>query len=58
MKASNIIWHIGDEGCDFNPNDYDIPTEVEIPAGIEEDEITDYLSDEFSFLVESYELIY
>lgn len=58
MKATNIVWCIGDEGSDFHPNDYNIPTEVEIPNEIEEDDIADYLSDEYGFLVESFNIEY
>ena len=52
MKATNIKWWVID-GTDVN-----LPTEVEIPAGIEndDDEIADFLSDEYGFLVESFSL--
>jgi hypothetical protein len=58
MKAINIIWCIDDEGSDFNPNGYNGPREVEIPNEIEEDDIADYLSDEYGFLVESFDIEY
>ena len=56
MKVTNIIWSIGDDGSDFNQNDYDLPTEVEIPDGIDVMDIADYLSDEYGLLVESFSL--
>ena len=50
MKAINIIWDIYDEE---NENiDVDLPNEVEIPndiAKLDEDEISDWLSDEYGF---------
>jgi hypothetical protein len=49
MKAINIKWATDGE-------DVQLPSEMEIPSNIEEDEVTDYLSDETGWLVESYEL--
>ena len=49
MKAINIKWATDGE-------DVQLPNEMEIPSNIEEDEVTDYLSDETGWLVESYEL--
>lgn len=43
MKAFNIIWDIDGE-------EIELPTEIEIPDGMtDEDEISDYLSDETGF---------
>ena len=51
MKATDIKWVT--DGADVN-----LPTEVEIPTDIEndDDEIADFLSDEYGFLVESFSL--
>ena len=51
MKATDIKWVT--DGADV-----ELPTEVEIPTEIEDDDdaITDYLSDTYGFLVESYAL--
>jgi hypothetical protein len=51
MKATNIKWVT--DGADVN-----LPTEVEIPIEIEDDDdkIADFLSDEYGFLVESFSL--
>lgn len=51
MKATDIIWVTDGE-------DVELPTEVEIPVEIEDDDdaITDYLSDTYGFLVEGYAL--
>lgn len=45
MKAYNIIWDVDD------PADLEnLPTEMEIPEGMtDEDEISEYLSDETGF---------
>ena len=51
MKATDIKWVT--DGADVN-----LPTEVEIPTEIENDydEIAEFLSDEYGFLVESFSL--
>ncbi len=51
MKATDIKWVTDGE-------DVKLPSEVEIPAQLEDDEdaITDYLSDTYGWLVESYSL--
>lgn len=46
----NIIWNT--DGAD----DVDLPDSVHIPSNIDEDMITDWLSDQYGFLIESYEL--
>ncbi len=45
MKAINILWNVdNDEDLDF------LPEEIEIPDGMtDEDEISDYISDETGF---------
>lgn len=45
MKATNIEWDVDDlEDLDY------LPTEIEIPEGmIDEEEISDYISDETGF---------
>ncbi len=53
MKAINIQWETDDENVD-------LPTEVDLPIDLEEDdddEITDYLSDEYDYLVNSYDIL-
>ena len=57
MKAINIVWDLEDDVLDYNIDDCDIPTEVEIPNDVEDDEIADYLSDEYGFCVESFNLV-
>ena len=47
MLATNIKW---DTDGDIEILD-DLPTEVEIPYDMEEDEICDYLSDEYGYCV-------
>lgn len=52
MKAVDIIWETDGE-------EIDLPTEVELPSDFDrddEDAITDYLSDEYGWLVISYEI--
>lgn len=49
MKATNIEWVT--DGYEI-----DLPKEVYIPSRIDEDFIADYLSDEFGFLVESFNI--
>ena len=49
MIAFNIEW----ETDGYN---IDLPSEVEIPSYIDESFVADYLSDEFGYLVNSFEL--
>lgn len=49
MKAFNIVWATDGE-------DMELPMEIEIPDVVDEEEITDYLSNTTGWLVESYEL--
>ena len=47
MRVTNIIW-------DTDGESVDLPTEVDIIDNIDNDEVADYLSDEYGYLVESY----
>lgn len=38
----------------YSVNELGLPTEVEVPNNIEEEDIADWLSDEYGFLVESF----
>jgi hypothetical protein len=46
--ATDIDWDYDDD------DEQDLPTEVEIPNDVEDDEIADYLSDEYGFCVRSF----
>lgn len=51
MKATNIIW-------DTDGEDVALPTEIEIPNGMtDEDEISDYITDETGFCHCGFELV-
>ena len=51
MKATNIIWDI--DGVEI-----ELPTEIDIPDGMtDEDEISDYLSDETGFCHYGFDLV-
>ena len=53
MKAINIIWDV-----DFKEDLENLPTEIDIPEGMtDEDEISDWLSDEFGFCHYGFELV-
>ena len=52
MKAVNIIW-------DTAGKDVELPTEIEIPNGMtDEEEISDYITDETGFCHYGFELNY
>ena len=52
MKAVNIEWDV-----DFEEDLEDLPTEMEIPEGMEdEDEISDWLSDQTGYCHYGFEL--
>ena len=53
MKAINIQWDI-----DSNEKDIDLPLEIEIPDGMnDEDEISDYISESTGFCHKGYDLL-
>ena len=57
MKAVNIEWDITDDVFDYNIDDCDLPTSVEIPSYIEDiEDVADYLSDEYGFCVISFDI--
>ena len=50
MKAYNILWDVDDEGDGSREEILKtLPTEIEIPEGIDEEDIADYLSDETGY---------
>lgn len=49
MKAVNILWDTDGE----NPEDFELPTEVNLPKDIEIDEVTDWLSDTYGFRIKA-----
>lgn len=56
MKAINIEWDVTDGTEDMTQEEMNeiletLPREVELPRDIEEDEIADYLSDEYGFCI-------
>lgn len=52
MRATNIKWDV-----DFEEQLEDLPTEIEIPDGMtDEEEISDYISDETGFCHYGFEL--
>ncbi len=54
MKATNIKWDTDGDMKLF----CELPTEIEIPEGmIDEEEISDYLSDETGFCHEGFDLM-
>lgn len=63
MKAINIKWDVTDGAEDMTQEEINeilesLPTEIDIPEGMtDEDEISDYLSDETGFCHLGFELI-
>lgn len=61
LIAKNILWDIDED--DYSPKENEellqtLPTEIEIPKGMtDEDEISDYLSDETGFCHNGFELV-
>lgn len=50
MKITDIVW---DTYGYYGP-DVHLPDEVDVPDDLEEDEISDYLSDKYEFLIKSF----
>ena len=49
MLVTDIIW-------DTDGYEADLPNEVEVPDGLSDDEVADYLSDTYGWLVHSFAL--
>ena len=57
MKAVNILWDVDDEdGVSKEEILAQLPTEIEIPDGIDEEGVADYLSDETGYCHFGFEL--
>lgn len=53
MKAINILWDVDDEEDEIS-----LPEEIDIPEDMtDEDEISDYISDETGFCHKGFDLI-
>jgi hypothetical protein len=53
MKAINIIWDV-----DFEEDLENLPTEIDIPNGMtDEEEVSDYITDETGFCHYGFELV-
>ena len=55
MKATNIKWDCKDDVLEYNIDECDLPTEVELPNNINVFDVADYLSDNYGFLVISFD---
>lgn len=51
MKTVRIIW----DTDGVNPEELDLPTQVDVPDGLDVHEISDWLSDEYGFCVDGFE---
>lgn len=49
MKIESIVWETDNQ-------EVDLPSEVDVPDYLDEFEIADYLSDEYGWLVKSFEI--
>lgn len=59
MKAVNINWDIDrDDYINLAEQDMLPPTEVELPDDIQNDDIADWLSDNYGWCVNSFDIIY
>lgn len=56
MKAYKILWDTSGDNCYEDGADVCLPDEADIPSHIRENEVADYLSDKYGFLVSSFEL--
>lgn len=50
MLVSNIIWAV-DEAEDLER----LPVQVEVPDDVDEEDIADWLSDQYGYLIESFQ---
>lgn len=57
MKAVDILWDIDIDDDDATLETIELPSEVEIPDNIDEDDIADYLSDLTGYCHKGFRLI-
>lgn len=57
MKAINIKWDLTDDIFDYNVDDCDIPTIVDLPKDLDVSSVADYLSDTYGFCVISFGVV-
>lgn len=57
MKAVDILWDIDIDDDEVTPESIGLPSEVEIPDDMDEDEIEDYLSDLTGYCHSGYRLV-
>lgn len=50
MKKVKVNW----DTDSVNPVEYNLPSEVEVPSNVTEENVADWLSDEYGFCVESW----
>ena len=55
MKATNIKWNCKDDVLEYNIDECDLPTEVELPNNINVFDVAGDLSDNYGFLVISFD---
>lgn len=59
IKVCDIKWDLTDDVFEYNIDDCDIPTEVDVPKEIYNeglDKVADYLSDTYGFCVKSFNI--
>lgn len=60
IKVCDIKWDLTDDVFDYNIDDCDIPTEVDVPKAVYIENgfegIADYLSDIYGFCVKSFNI--
>lgn len=57
ISEETIRVHVNWETDGYLLEELGLPSEVDVPKDIEEDDIADYLSDEYGYLVESFEIL-
>ena len=57
MKATDIHWDLKDDVLEYNIDECDVPTEVDLPDNINVFDVADYLSDKYGFLVISFKFV-
>lgn len=57
MKAVDILWDIDIDDDTVTPESIGLPSEVDIPDNIDEDDVADYLSDLTGYCHKGFRLI-
>lgn len=59
MLVTNIDWDVDEDVYEdgYSEDDLGLPTEVEVPDDVDPDDVADWLSDEYGFCINSFQIL-